>query len=179
MEVKKVVTGSLDENCYILIENKTCLIVDPGDDYLRIMDAIGDNKILGILLTHSHFDHVGALRNFLNKKSIKIFKKSNLEEKQYQIGDFLFECVFTPGHSNDSVSFYFKNNQFIIVGDFIFKGSIGRTDLPGGNDIDMKNSIKKIFHYSENIIIYPGHGDRTTLKEEKYNNPYVVNMIDS
>ena len=78
MEIKTVVTGTLDENCYVLIENKTALIVDPGDDYLKIKDAVGENKVLGVLITHYHFDHVGALRNFLTKRRIKIFKKSNL-----------------------------------------------------------------------------------------------------
>ena len=96
MEIKTVVTGYLDENCYLLIQNGTCLVVDPGDDYNKIKEEIGDNKVLGVLITHSHFDHIGALRNFLTKRSIKIFKKSNLEEnKDYTIGDFKFQCIYT------------------------------------------------------------------------------------
>ena len=77
MEIETVVTGALDENCYILKKNNTCLVIDPGSDYLKIKERIGNNKILGVLITHAHFDHVGALRNFLTKRSIKIFKKSN------------------------------------------------------------------------------------------------------
>ena len=103
MEIQKIVTGMLDENCYVLKNNGTCLVVDPGDDYIKIKEAIGENKVLGILLTHSHFDHVGALRHFLTKRSIKIFKRSSVEEKEYQIGDFSFETIFTPGHSKDSI----------------------------------------------------------------------------
>ena len=100
MEVKRVVTGYLDENCYILIQDGNCLVVDPGDDYSKIKEEIGDNKVLGVLITHSHFDHIGALRNFLTKRSIKIFKRSNLEETTvYQIGDFRFKALYTPGHS--------------------------------------------------------------------------------
>ena len=76
MEIKTVITGTLEENCYILIKNNKCLIIDPGADYQNIKEAIGDNKVLGVLITHSHFDHVGALRNFLSKKGVKIFKKS-------------------------------------------------------------------------------------------------------
>ena len=75
MEIKRIITGALDENCYVLIKNNTAIIVDPGDDYLNIKEAIGDNKILGVLITHSHFDHIGALRNFLTKRSIKIFSR--------------------------------------------------------------------------------------------------------
>lgn len=173
MEIKKIVTGALDENCYVLIENTEALVIDPGDDYLNIKEAIGDNKILGVLITHSHFDHIGALRNFLTKKSIKIFKRSNLEEKEYEIGPFKFKCIYTPGHSKDSVTFYFEEENVMFVGDFIFKESIGRTDLPGANPNEMKESIKKILTYDESIKLYPGHDEDTTLKYEKENNPYL------
>ena len=173
MDIKTVVTGYLDENCYILIKNGTCLIVDPGDDYQKIKEEIGDNRVLGVLITHSHFDHIGALRNFLVKKSIKIFKKSNLtENKDYQIGDFRFEVIYTPGHSKDSVSFYFKEENIIFIGDFVFKESIGRTDLPGGSDEEMKNSIQKLTAYEDSIELYPGHYDKTTIGYEKENNPF-------
>ena len=173
MDIKTVVTGYLDENCYILIKNGTCLIVDPGDDYQKIKEEIGENKVLGVLITHSHFDHIGALRNFLVKRSIKIFKKSNLiENKNYQIGDFNFEVIYTPGHSKDSVTFYFKEENIMFIGDFIFKESIGRTDLPGGSDEEMKNSIQKIIAYEDDIKLYPGHYDKTTIGYEKENNPF-------
>lgn len=173
MDIKTVVTGYLDENCYILIKNGTCLIVDPGDDYQKIKEEIGENKVLGVLITHSHFDHIGALRNFLVKRSIKIFKKSNLiENKDYQIGDFNFEVIYTPGHSKDSVTFYFKEENIMFIGDFIFKESIGRTDLPGGSDEEMKNSIQKLIAYEDDIKLYPGHYDKTTIGYEKENNPF-------
>ncbi len=173
MEIKKVITGALDENCYILIQNKECLIVDPGSDFPKIKEQIGDNKVLGVLITHSHFDHIGALRNFLTKRSIKIFKRSNLEEKEYAIGSFKFKCLYTPGHSKDSVTFYFENEHIMFIGDFIFKDSIGRTDLPGGDSNDMANSIEKIRKYDHHIVLYPGHYEETTLGEEIENNPYL------
>lgn len=172
MEVKSVVTGYLDENCYVLIKNKTCLVVDPGDDFSKIKELIGDNKVLGVLITHSHADHIGALRNFLTKRSIKIFKRSNLLERKYSIGDFSFECIYTPGHSKDSVTFYFKEDKCMFVGDFIFKESIGRTDLPGGNPNEMKISLARLKEYDDDIVLYPGHHDMTTILAEKKNNPY-------
>ena len=149
------------------------MVIDPGDDYREIKEIIGDNKILGVLITHSHFDHIGALRNFLVKRSIKIFKRSNLAEKEYEIGDFKFDCIFTPGHSKDSVSFYFKEDNAMFVGDFIFKESIGRCDLPGGSQSEMNESIRKILTYDEVINLYPGHNEFTTLVDEKKNNPYL------
>ena len=173
MNIKCVVTGYLDENCYILSKNGTALIVDPGDDFLKIKEAIGDDKVLGVLITHSHVDHIGALRNFLTKRSIKIFKRSNLEEKEYTVGDFKFKCIHTPGHSKDSVTFFFEEDNLMFIGDFIFKESIGRTDLPGGNDSEMKDSIKKILQYENSIKLYPGHNEDTTLGYEKENNPYL------
>lgn len=173
MQIERVVTGVLDENCYILKKNNTCLVIDPGDQYNKIKDAIGDLKVLGVLITHSHFDHIGALRNFLTKRSIKIFKRSNLEEKEYTIGDFKFKVIYTPGHSKDSVTFYFEDEKVMFVGDFIFKESIGRVDLPGGNQKDMDLSIEKIKKYPANIIIYPGHYDESTLGFEKENNIYL------
>lgn len=173
MEIKKVITGVLDENCYVLIKNNTAIIIDPGDDYLDIKEAIGENRVLAVLITHSHFDHIGALRNFLTKRSIKIFKKSSLEEKEYTIGDFKFKCIYTPGHSKDSVSFFFEENNCMFVGDFIFKESIGRTDLPGGDNNDMKESLNKLLTFNESITLYPGHDDETTLKYEKEHNPYL------
>lgn len=174
MEIKKIVTGYLDENCYLLIKDGNCLVVDPGDEYNKIKDEIGDNKVLGVLITHSHFDHIGALRNFLTKRSIKIFKRSNLEDnKEYKIGDFTFKCLLTPGHSKDSVTFYFEEDKFMLDGDFIFKESLGRTDFPGGSDSEMKDSIKKILEYNDDIKLYPGHYDETTLGYEKQNNPYL------
>lgn len=177
MQIEKVVTGYLDENCYILKKNSTCLVVDPGDDYLKIKEAIGDNKVLGILLTHAHFDHVGALRNFLTKRSIKIFKKSIVQEQEYSIGDFTFDVIYTPGHSKDSICFYFKEDNCIFDGDFIFRDSIGRCDLPGGDINEMKESLNKISKYPKDIVLYPGHNEETTLGYEIDNNPYIKEML--
>ena len=77
------------------------------------------------------------------------------------------------GHSKDSVSFFFEENNCMFVGDFIFKESIGRTDLPGGDNNDMKESLNKLLTFNESITLYPGHDDETTLKYEKEHNPYL------
>ena len=173
MEIKKIITGTLDENCYVLKEDNMCLVIDPGDDADLIKKEIGNDKILAILLTHSHFDRIGALREIIGKKNIPILKDRILEEKEYKYGPFVFSTIKTKGHSNDSITYYFKSGNAMFTGDFLFKGSIGRCDLPSGSIIDMEKSIEKIKTYDEFITLYPGHGDITTLEEEKKNNPYL------
>ncbi|MBR6689918.1 MAG: MBL fold metallo-hydrolase [Bacilli bacterium] len=105
MEINKVVVGPLETNCYILTINNDCLVIDPGDDYNKIKQVIGDKKVIGVIITHYHFDHVGALNYF--DKSL-ILDKNNLEEKEYNIKGFNFEVIYTPGHKEDAVTIYFK-----------------------------------------------------------------------
>lgn len=175
MEIERVITGTLDENCYILKKDGKCLLIDPGSDSDKIKKSMGDNKLVGILVTHSHFDHVGALRDFLkNNRKLMVYKKSNLSDlEEKEIEPFKFKCYYTPGHSNDSVSFYFDEVNTLFVGDFIFKNTIGRTDLPTGSEIDMKNSLARLEEFDNDTKIYSGHGDLTTLEEERKNNPYL------
>lgn len=173
MKIEEVVTGLLDENCYVLKKGDTCLVVDPGDDYPKIKEVVGDNKVLGVLLTHSHFDHIGALRNFLTKRNVKIFKKSSTSEKSYEVGDFSFQVIYTPGHSSDSISFYFPDDNVMFVGDFIFKEGVGRCDLPTGSEDEMKESLNKLKEFNSDIKLYPGHGENTTLDYEKSHNPWL------
>lgn len=173
MLIEKVVTGFLDENCYIIIKNNTCLVVDPGDDYLKIKEKIGQNKIMGILITHSHQDHIGALRDVLNRRNIPIYKKSSTTEQEYELGDFKFKVIDTPGHSNDSITFYFEDEKIMFTGDFLFSNNIGRCDLPTGNIMEMKESLSKIKNYSSDITIYPGHGLTSNLENEFNNNEYL------
>ena len=157
MKIDTVIVGYLKTNCYIISKDNECLVIDPGDEYAKIKDAIGNKKVIGTIITHHHFDHVGALINFDN-----IYDKNNLKEGINKIGKFNFEVIYTPGHTDDSICIYFKENNIMFVGDFIFKDAIGRTDL-GGNIIDMNYSLEKISKYSKDIIIYPGHGDKSIL----------------
>ena len=160
MEITRVVVGPLETNCYILKKYNKCLVIDPGDEYDKIKKVVGNDEVVGVIITHHHFDHIGALNNFDKKL---ILDRHNLEEKEYNIDNFKFDVIYTPGHKEDSITIYFKEDKIMFTGDFIFKGAIGRTDLEGGNDIEMINSLNKINKYDKNIIIYPGHGDKTTL----------------
>lgn len=163
MKLDRVVVGPLETNCYILSIDDKCLVIDPGDEYLKIKNVIGDKEVVGVIITHYHFDHIGAL-NYFDKNLI--LDKNNLEEKEYNISGFNFEVIYTPGHKEDLITIYFKKEKIMFTGDFIFKGTIGRTDLDGGNTLDMINSLNKMKKYDKDIVIYPGHGTETVVGNE-------------
>lgn len=172
MEIEKIVVGDLEENCYIVSKDNCCLVIDPGDEFDRIKEKIGDRKVVGVLLTHHHFDHVGALKEVLDFYQTKLYDFNILQEQEYTIGPFSFEVIYNPGHSLDSISFYFKEKNVMFVGDFVFLDSIGRCDLEGGSFKEMKKSIDKLKIYENDIVLYPGHGLKTTLEYEKRNNSF-------
>lgn len=172
MEIEKVVVGDLEENCYIISHENDCLIVDPGAEFNKIKEKIGDRKVDGVLLTHHHFDHVGALKDVLDFYETDLYDFNSVQEKEYIVGPFKFEVIFNPGHSNDSISFYFKDKKAMFVGDFVFLGSIGRCDLEGGSFLQMKESIEKLKQNEVDITLYPGHGLKTTLEYEKRTNSF-------
>ena len=157
MKINRVIVGPLRTNCYIISINNECLVIDPGDNYELIKKEIGSKKVIGTIITHHHFDHVGAINHF-----DKIYDINNLKEGINTIGNFTFEVIYTKGHTNDSICIYFKEDNIMFVGDFLFKDGIGRTDL-GGNEADMHNSLLKISKYNQDITILPGHGDNSKL----------------
>lgn len=160
MDIKVIKVGPLETNCYILTIENESIIIDPGDDFKKIKEAIGTNKVIGCLVTHFHQDHIGALEEVVSHYDVEINKP--------KYGKFNYEIIETPGHTFDSKTFYFKDINTMFTGDFIFKSSIGRTDL-GGNDKDMIDSLEKFKQYDDDITIYPGHGPKTTLGQEKIN----------
>ena len=170
MEIKTVKVGSFRTNCYIIKKENNIIVIDPGDEYEKIKKEI-DKNISAILVTHNHFDHIGAINQF---KNIKIYDYKNLKEQIYNIDDFKFEVIYTKGHTNDSISFYFKEEKVMFTGDFVFKNSIGRTDLETSSNEEMKKSIEKLKKYPKDITLYPGHGKETTLEEEIKTNPFFI-----
>ena len=177
MNIEKVIVGELNTNCYILSINNKVLVIDPGDEFKKIDKIINNRKVLGIIITHYHFDHIGALKEIKEKYNVKIYDRYNLHEGINNIDDFIFEVIYTPGHKDDEITIYFRKEKIMFCGDFIFKNSIGRCDLSGGNILDMMDSINKIKKYDKDIIIYPGHGEKTTLGYEINNNIYFNNDI--
>ncbi|MGN0967403.1 MAG: MBL fold metallo-hydrolase [Candidatus Coprovivens sp.] len=158
MKIEKIEVGYLDTNCYLLKIDDECVVIDPGGDFPKIKKAIGDSKVVGVLVTHFHQDHIEALEEVLSYYDAELNKVNS--------DKFKYEVIETPGHTNDSKTFYFKKINTMFTGDFIFNSSIGRTDL-GGSDKDMQESLKMIEKYPDKTILYPGHGPETLLGNEK------------
>ena len=190
-------------------ETKEALVIDPGADGEKIREEIKGYELKGILATHGHIDHtgqVGFLKKefpdapfYMNEKDIpllsnelfpnfkKLLKAVNCpkpdilikEGSTVKFGRFEFYVMDTPGHSPGSVCFYDNNYQLLITGDTIFKGSIGRTDLPGGSEKDLALSLQKILLLPEETQIIPGHGEVTSLKHEKSYNYDMLELIQT
>ncbi len=158
MEIKKLVLGSLKTNCYIVIKNNECLIIDPAEEAEVIKDACQNYKVVGILVTHHHFDHIGALN--------ELEKYYHLKHNTFN-DSFGYEIIKTPGHTQDCLTFYFKKEKVLFTGDFIFFHTIGRCDLENSSIPLMIDSLKKISSYPDDLKIYPGHGKSTILGDEK------------
>lgn len=198
MLIKKMVLGSYQENAYIIINEETreAIIIDPGDDGKSLVSYLkGLNvKLQYILLTHGHLDHVGAVDDlreefnipaYISEADMKYIERRKVAFGQMKRADFFLKegdalsfgnmpvKIFeTPGHSKGSLSFLIDN--VLYVGDVLFQGSIGRTDLPGGEFNELISSIKdKLMKLPGNTRVMPGHGPETTLSQEKSFNIYL------
>lgn len=170
MNVETIMVGNLQTNCYLLQKENEVMIIDPGDEYKKIKEKIGNQKVVAIAITHYHEDHIGALAKLKRIYQVPVYDFHQSSQK-IKVGPFSFQILPMKGHSEDSVIFYFAQEETMFVGDFLFYHSVGRCDLPTGNFVEMKNSIERIKKYP-NVLCYPGHGIETTLEEERKNNPY-------
>jgi len=133
--------------------------VDPADDAQEIIDFCQNYIVEGILVTHHHSDHIGAL--------LELENYYHLKHNNFDFENFVWEVIKTPGHTDDSISFYFPEEKVLLSGDFLFKDTIGRCDFPNSSVYAMKNSLNEISKLPDDVIVYPGHGDKTILGKEK------------
>lgn len=196
--------GPLAENAYIVehVESRKAAVVDPGDEGEEILTRIAERGITldKILLTHGHFDHVGAVRTLRERTGARVHVHAEEVERMrtagrqggmfglsvqnppapdvliregdvVELGDQRFRVLHTPGHTPGHVTFL--TGEMAFVGDLIFAGSIGRTDLPGGSLDDLIRAVReKIFTLPDRTVLFPGHGPATTVGEEKRSNPF-------
>ena len=178
MKIKTVVVGDLLTNCYIVEKGDKCIIIDPGAEAEKIISNIDSTKkVIGIFITHSHEDHIGAISPLVDKYKCPIYSGNNLNSGKNTFENFSFNVEPFPGHLDDLVAFHFVDEKIMFVGDFIFKDSIGRVDMKGASPFDMKQSIKRILTFDLDIVLLPGHGEKTILKDEVNTLNYFMNII--
>jgi len=156
MRIKHLIVGPLLTNCYILISEGEALVIDPGGGLKRILKEIGEAKLKYIVLTHHHWDHVSEALKLKEKTGAKIL--TNLkEDDEIKVGDSVLKVISTPGHTKESICLLAED--FIFTGDTLFEDGTGRTDLPGGSQKDLEDSLSKLKKILKpGTKIYPGHG---------------------
>jgi len=174
MNVDILKVGSLQANCYIVHKDGKCLIIDPGADENFIVSRIRRMELVpvAILITHHHSDHDKVAKPLSSIYNIPIYDFHNLFEQAHFIDPFRFKVIYTPGHTDDSITLYFHEYDIMFTGDFLFHENVGRTDFPTGDYKQMVESINKIKEYDDKIQIFPGHDEKTTLGHEKEYNKY-------
>lgn len=201
MVIKTVITGNIEENCHLIWDkNKHCLVIDPGDDCSHILNVIEMHHLFveKIVLTHGHYDHVGAVNEL--KKATGAIVIAHEEEQELilnpdlslaryispdfsipevdaymkegdriSVGDLSFTVMHTPGHTQGGMCLY--GHGVLFSGDTVFYGTLGRWDFPTGNLSKLVHSItKRIFSLPDETVIYSGHGPATTVGAEKKQN---------
>ena len=194
LKIHTLPLGSYQTNCYIIHEenSRTCCVIDPGYTPEAVLDKVEDLglTIEAILLTHGHFDHVGGVKQIAAESGCDVYlcpedlsmppmmtagklyyTKTYGEGSQLHLAGLDIGVLHTPGHTPGSVCLIAENHMF--SGDTLFSGSCGRTDLPGGSWATILKSLRRLADLETNYWVHPGHGESTTLTEEKRYNPYM------
>lgn len=204
--VKRFVVGGLLTNCYVYIDDETkeAIIVDPAESDSSIDSFIDSNglRVVAIVNTHCHFDHVGGNAYYKEKYGVSLaigyydvscLERAHLEARIFgvgikqspkpdivlndgdviNVGNSKFSVIHTPGHTPGSICLYEPKEKVLFSGDTLFFESVGRWDLPGGDYAVLMESLKKLLSLDNDISVFPGHGEPTTIGHEKQYNPYV------
>ena len=207
MEIRMLTVGPVQENCFIARRDGSdeALVVDPGDEAEKLVGVIAELglDVKAILLTHTHFDHVGAVAPLARATSAPVWCPeiekgvlANINDfvpwpgfgpfedydadhlvsggETLQLAGFDIDVIFTPGHSPGHVSYSIAEEQALFSGDVLFESSIGRTDLPGGDHATLLRSIAVLLDtLPDETRVLPGHMGITTLGAERATNPFL------
>ncbi|MFL5870671.1 MAG: MBL fold metallo-hydrolase [Solirubrobacterales bacterium] len=210
MDVRSFTVGPVAENCYVARRDGAdrAVIVDPGEEADRILHAVDELGLAidGILLTHTHFDHVGAvapvaratgapvycpeievpvladIMSFVPWPGFGPYESYDADEtvaggEALELAGMRFDVIFTPGHSPGHVTYSVADEAALFSGDVLFQGSVGRTDLPGGDWPTLLESIRGLVEgFDAETTVYPGHMGITTLGAERATNPFLAEL---
>lgn len=210
-DVRMFTVGPLQENCYVVRASGSdrAVVVDPGDEAPRLLqaiDALGITTVEAILLTHTHFDHVGAVAALHRATGAPVVCPelerdvlANINDYTFpgfgpfepyeadrtvaggealELADLTFDVRFTPGHSPGHVTYAVRDGGALLSGDVLFAGSVGRVDLPGGDWDTLRRSIESLLdEFAPETVVYPGHMRLTTLGAERATNPYLRELV--
>ncbi len=210
LDVRQLTVGSIAENCFIVRREGggKALIVDPGEEAERILAQVDEMgaEVEAILITHCHFDHVGAvapvaratgapvycpeievpvladIMSFVPFEGFGPYESHDAEEtvkggEALELAGLTLDVIFTPGHSPGHVTYSVRDEGAIFSGDVLFQGSVGRVDLPGGDGPTLMRSIGALLEsHPPETAVYPGHMGATTLGAERATNPFLVEL---
>jgi glyoxylase-like metal-dependent hydrolase (beta-lactamase superfamily II) len=210
MDVRTFTVGPVQENCHIARREgaREAVVIDPGDEAERLLEAIGalELEVAAILLTHTHFDHVGAVAPVARATGAEVwcpeievpvladimryvpwegfgpFESYDADHvvaggETLKLAGFDIEVLFTPGHSPGHVTYSIPSEQAVFSGDVLFAGSIGRTDLPGGDHATLMRTLASLAEtLPDETVVYPGHMQTTTIGRERASNPFLQQL---
>ena len=209
LEVRQLTVGPIAENCFVVRREGAdkALVVDPGEEPERILAEIEQTgaAVEAILITHCHFDHVGAVAPLARATGAPVYvpeievpvladimsftfpgfgpyESYEADEtvkggEALELADLTLDVLFTPGHSPGHVTYAVHDEEAIFSGDVLFQGSVGRVDLPGGDGPTLLRSIQTLLDaHSAETTVYPGHMGVTTLGAERATNPFLAEL---
>ncbi len=184
-------------------ETRQAVFIDPGDEAAHLITALEGFELTAVWLTHAHFDHIGALAEVCRQFPVPVYLHENDRElfdhaaesaaffgltleqpdmetsplvqgQTLKLGTHKATCSFTPGHAPGHTAFYLPEHALVFAGDALFQGSVGRTDLPGGDHAQLLASIRReLLTLPDETRVLPGHGPETTISAERQANPFL------
>jgi hydroxyacylglutathione hydrolase len=209
LDVEMLTVGAIEENCFLLrhADSERIVIVDPGEEAERILAAAGEmGEVEAILLTHCHFDHIGAvapvaaatgapvycprievgmladIMSFVPWDGFGPYESYEADEtvaggETLELAGLELDVISTPGHSPGHVTYSARGEDAIFSGDVLFQGSVGRVDLPGADGPTLMESIRGLLDsHPDETVVYPGHMGTTTLGAERASNPFLTSL---